>query len=82
MRREYVINSLSVRVEDIAYDSVRCRMEEITKGARPGESLRVVLAGFSPLVALVSRAAREMGLVQVYFIKDDKTPEYVEVPVE
>jgi hypothetical protein len=79
VRREYIVNSPSVRVEDITDENVRQRLEAIEKSLKPEESIKVVLAGFSPLVALLYDVAKDMGHTAVYFFKDDRTQDYVEI---
>lgn len=79
VRREYVVDSPSVQLKDITRENVRHRLEEIVKIVPETEALLVVLAGFSPLVALVYDVAKEMGLHSCYFFKDDRRQTYIEV---
>ena len=79
VRREYIVPSSSVRVEDITKDNVSSAFGQILKRQQDGEEMRVVLAGFSPLTALVYHVANELGLRCCYFIRDGKTQEYLEI---
>ena len=79
VRREYIVNSPSVTPEDIQWETVEYRLGEIVKAVGSKESVRVVLAGFSPLVALVYSVATAMELPCCYFVKDERTQQYVEI---
>ena len=73
VRREFIVNSPSVTAADVSYEGVRLRMDEIWKSAAPNEKVKVVLAGYSPLVAILHDVAREFGLEECYFYRDGGT---------
>lgn len=78
--REYVINGPSVTVEDINYDKIQQRLVHIVAKAHPNK-VKIVLAGYSPLVAMLHDVANFMRLEQVYFMRDANTRKFVEIPL-
>jgi hypothetical protein len=77
-RREYVVNNSGVTTRDMDYTSVRNRMVVICQGLKSGEAVKVVLAGYSPLVAVLHDVAQEMGLEECYFIRNPQTRAFEE----
>ncbi len=81
-RREYVVDSSSVKEEDVSLEYVEKRVALICAHAHSlGEKRKIVLAGYSPLVALVYEAAKAFGEETVYFIRDSQTHKFKEIQV-
>lgn len=80
VRREYVVDSMVVNQEDVSREGVALRLDRILDTV-DGAMVKVILAGFSPLVALVHEEARARGLVEVFFMRDRRTHAFVEVRV-
>ena len=73
VRREFIVNSPSVTADDVSYEGVRLRVEAILRTLASNEKAKVVLAGYSPLVAILHDVARENGLEECYFIRSSDT---------
>jgi hypothetical protein len=78
VRREYVVDAAGVGRDDMFYDHVRLRLGRIVETLADGERVKIVLAGYSPLVAVLHDIAQEMGLEEAYFIRDSTTHKFVE----
>jgi hypothetical protein len=66
------VNGPSVHLEDLSYLKVSDRLREIQVLAHEDEDVVVVLAGYSPLVALLHDVASNQGLEQVFYIRDSR----------
>lgn len=77
-RREYIVDSQTVTSDDVNHDRVRLRMDRILSSLRQNEEAVVVLAGYSPLVAVLHDIAQETTLKEVFFIRDFQSGNLVE----
>jgi CRISPR/Cas system-associated protein Csm6 len=82
VRREYIVPSGEVTPEDVYYFGIKERLEEIQESLEDGEEMVIVLAGYSPLVAVLYMAAHSLGLKQVYYIRDAESRKFREMLME
>lgn len=78
VRREFIVNAPGVASDDVCYEVVQHRINEILATMKPDEEIRVVLAGYSPLVAILHDVSREMGMEECYFIRSTSTHKFEE----